>query len=48
MTLDPDVYNLSGMISCGLKNNLGTALVNLSEFMIASNALEKEKRQLSL
>jgi len=46
VTLDGDVYDPSGTISGGSKNNLGTTLAKLTELTTASNELKEKKGRL--
>ncbi len=47
VTLDGDVYDPSGTISGGSKNNLGTTLATLSELTESSNKLNEARKKLS-
>lgn len=47
VTLDGDVYDPSGTISGGSKNNFGTTLATLSELTESSNKLNEARKKLS-
>ena len=47
VTLEGDVYDPSGTISGGSKNNLGTTLAKLSELSAASDMLVEQKSRMS-
>ena len=48
VTLDGDVYDPSGTISGGSKDNIGTTLSKLSELTTSSDALAEQKGRLSI
>jgi structural maintenance of chromosome 2 len=47
VTLEGDVYDPSGTISGGSKNNLGTTLAKLTELSVASDELARQQKQLA-
>jgi len=47
VTLDGDVYDPSGTISGGSKNNLGTTLAKLSELTVSSEKLVEQQKRLA-
>jgi len=46
VTLDGDVYEPSGLISGGSKDNLGSTLSKISQLTVASNELKEKSKQL--
>jgi len=47
VTLDGDVYDPSGTISGGSKNNLGTTLAKLSELTLSTQKLNEQQKRLT-
>lgn len=48
VTIDGDVYDPSGTISGGSKNNLGTTLAKLTELTTSTNQLTEEQKRLDI
>lgn len=48
VTIDGDVYDPSGTISGGSKNNLGTTLAKLTELTTSTNQLAEEQKRLDI